>query len=201
MAVYGLTGEIGAGKSTVCRMLQEHGMTSCPQAINARCSAFMDVSASRCSRGGAMRYCLARRVGRQRRVNLALMGGREGQRLLNLGHRQIILPGELCRRQTPGLGCHHQRLHTNACPAHDRRGLTTCSTAVGNMRKGRIVEALAQGAHLLGHGPEDELVEGDRLLRCPSFGVLFELHWKIQGIPSHRGYPYVSCLRYVLAIT
>jgi dephospho-CoA kinase len=27
MAVYGLTGGIGAGKSTVCRMLQEHGIT------------------------------------------------------------------------------------------------------------------------------------------------------------------------------
>jgi dephospho-CoA kinase len=27
MAVYGLTGGIGAGKSTVCRLLQEHGLT------------------------------------------------------------------------------------------------------------------------------------------------------------------------------
>src|SRR5262245_1344300 len=115
--------------------------TSCPRAINARCSAFMDVSASRYSRGGAMRYRLARRVGRQRRVKLAPMGSREGQHLLSLGHGQIILPGELRRRQTPGLGRHHQRLHTNAYPAHDRRGLTTCSTAVGNMWKGRIVEA------------------------------------------------------------
>ena len=67
--------------------------------------------------------------------------------------------------------------------------------------KGRIVKALAQGAHLLGHGPEDELIEGDPLLRRPGFGVLFELHRKIQSIPSHRGCPYVPRLHYVLAIT
>src|SRR5215470_10425710 len=174
-------------------------VTSWPRAINAMCSAFMDVSASRCSRGGAMCCRLARRVGRQRRVDLALMGGREGQGLLDLGHGQIILHGELCRRQTPGLSRHDERLHTNARPAHDCRGLTTRPTAVGDMRKGWIVEALAQGAHLLGHSPEDKLVEGDPLLRRPGFGVLFELHRKIQGIPSHRGCPYVPRFRYILA--
>jgi hypothetical protein len=50
------------------------------------------------------------------------------------------------------------------------------------MREGRSVEALAQGAHLLCHGPEDELVEGDPLLRRPGFGVLFELQRKIPRV-------------------
>src|SRR2546426_4567976 len=65
-------------------------VTLCPRATNAVCSAFMDVSASRCSSGDAMRCDLARNVGRHRRVDLALMGGSEGQRLLNLGDGQII---------------------------------------------------------------------------------------------------------------
>src|SRR5574341_2295284 len=61
-------------------------VTSCPRATNAVCSAFMDVSASRWSRGGAMRCHLAHRVGRQRGVDLVLVGGSEGQRRRNLGH-------------------------------------------------------------------------------------------------------------------
>ena len=62
-------------------------VTSYPRATSAVCSAFIDVSASRGSRGGAMRCRLARYVCCQCRIDLALMGDVEGQSLLHLSHR------------------------------------------------------------------------------------------------------------------
>src|ERR1043166_203757 len=70
-------------------------VTSCPRVTSAVCSAFMDVSASRCSRGGAMHCRLARRISRQRGVDLVLVRGSEGQRLLHPGYGQLILSREL----------------------------------------------------------------------------------------------------------
>src|SRR5262245_53094659 len=139
-------------------------VTSCPRVTNAVYSAFMDVSASRCSRGGAMRCRLARRLGRQRGVNLALVRGSESQRFLNLGDGQLILDRELLWRQAPGAGRDHERLHAQARPAHDGRGLAARAAAVGDVRKRGIIETLAQSPDLLGHGPEDELVQRHPLL-------------------------------------
>jgi hypothetical protein len=53
------------------------------------------------------------------------------------------------------------------------------------MWEGRIVEPVAQGPDLLGHGPENELIEGHALLGCPGFGIVLELHGEIQGIARH----------------
>jgi hypothetical protein len=84
---------------------------------------------------------LARRVGHQRRVDLVLVGGSEGQRLRNLGDGQIILSRELRRRQTPGAGGDHERLHAQTCPAHDGRRLAARAAAVDDVRKRGIIGA------------------------------------------------------------
>jgi hypothetical protein len=56
----------------------------------------------------------------------------------------------------------YQRLHANPRPTHDHEWLAACAPAVGEVGKGRIVEALAQRTDFLGYGPEDKLVEGTR---------------------------------------
>jgi hypothetical protein len=69
------------------------------------------------------------------------------------------------------------------------------------MRKDRVIKAVAQGAHLLGYGPEDELVQGHALPGRPGFGILFELGWEIEGIPRHRDCPLILRASYGIDIT
>src|SRR4029434_7840105 len=102
-------------------------VTSCPRVTNIVHSAFMDVSASRCSRGGGRSCGLPRRIGCLRGINLTLVGSSEGQRLLNMGDGQLILGRELRWRQVPGAGGDHKRLHVQARPAHDGHGLAACT--------------------------------------------------------------------------
>jgi hypothetical protein len=134
---------------------------------------------------------LARRIGGQRGINLALVGSSGGQRLLNLGDGQLILGRELRWRQIPGAGGDHERLHAQARPAYDGRRLAARTASVRDVRKLGIIKALAQGSDLLSHRPENELIERHALLSGPGFGVLFELHWEIEGIAGHRGCPYI----------
>jgi hypothetical protein len=99
------------------------------------------------------------RGGLARRGALVLVGGSEGQRLRNLGDGQLILSRKLRWRQAPGAGGDYERRHGQTCPAHDGRRLAARAAAVGDVRERGIIEALAQGSDLLGHGPEDELEE------------------------------------------
>jgi hypothetical protein len=73
--------------------------------------------------------------------------------------RQIIFSGDLCRRETPCLGRYHQRLHANTRPSQHREGSTARALAIGDMRKGRVIDLLFQGSNFFCHGPENELIE------------------------------------------
>lgn len=100
-------------------------------------------------------------------VNLQAVSLVEGQGLLNLGQGQVVLGGDLGRCELPVLVRDGYRLHAHAgAPQH--RGRQAAGPApVGDVGKGRVVELLAEGAHLFGHGPQDELVKGYTLVGGP----------------------------------
>ncbi len=96
----------------------------------------------------------------------------EGQSFFDLGFCQSVFGRNLIGCQVPALGCHHCCLDADARTAQNGYWLARGAAAVGDTGKGRIVKTLLEGAYLLSHRPQNELIERHTLIGRPLLCLL-----------------------------